>query len=88
MEESFQIRLRKIQDVICLLHHRNKNQHRQAKWWKWLSMLKRCTEELIRDLESSDAVRCATRLIYMDRFLFPRCYVSVDVDIDLEAISC
>ncbi len=75
MDDSIAARLREAQDVICLVHHRNKNQHRQAQWWKWLSMLKRCTEQLITDLEISDSVRSAARVLYMEEFLCRRCYV-------------
>ena len=82
MDERLQVQLQKVQDVICLLHRRNKNQHRQAKWWKWLSMLKRCTGKLTRELENSDTARCSARLIYMEDILFPRCYVSVVLDLE------
>ena len=75
MDKDLRVQLRQKQDVICLLYHRNKNQHRQAKWWKWLSMLKRSTEKLIRELEQSDSVRSTARVFYMDEVLFPRCYV-------------
>lgn len=83
MDGSIEIQLREILNVLGLLHHRNKNQHRQAKWWKWLSMLKRCLEKLTTDLEKSDAVRCTGRIRYMEYFLFSRCYVSVKLGIGL-----
>jgi ribonuclease MRP protein subunit RMP1 len=34
-----------------LLYHRNKNQHRPAKWFKSLSMLKRWTRRLVAAIE-------------------------------------
>lgn len=75
MDDSIAAQLREAQDMICLFHHRNKNQHQQAKWWKWLSMLKRCTEQLIGDLEISDSIRSTARVLYMKDLLCRRCYV-------------
>ena len=33
--------------LLQLTFHRNKNQHRRAKWWKWLSMLYRSVGKLL-----------------------------------------
>ena len=78
MNKNLMSRLRESQDMLRLLHHRNQNQHRQAKWWKWLSMLKRCIEKLIRDLQTSDAARSNARIVYMHDILIPRCHASVN----------
>ncbi|KAM5462915.1 Ribonuclease MRP protein subunit rmp1 [Microsporum audouinii] len=43
--------VRSIHRTLHLLYHRNKNQHRCTKWWKWLSMLKRWTLELACEIE-------------------------------------
>ena len=83
MDGSIEIQLREILNVLCLLHHRNKNQHCQAKWWKWLSMLKRCIKKLTADLKKSDVVRFTGRIHYMEDSLFSRCYVSVKLGIGL-----
>ncbi|PGG98554.1 hypothetical protein GX51_06750 [Blastomyces parvus] len=40
--------LKPIHITLHLLHHRNKNQHRPTKWWKWLAMLKRSMGALLR----------------------------------------
>jgi len=37
--------------IIHPCYHRNKNQHRVAKWWKSFSMLHRHTKKLIFELE-------------------------------------
>lgn len=66
---------RKALDMLQLLHHRNKNQHRQAHWWKWLSMLKRCLQKLIDELQCTATKPSDTRILYMRNHLLPRCYV-------------
>ncbi|KAK2811873.1 hypothetical protein FQN50_001911 [Emmonsiellopsis sp. PD_5] len=43
--------LKAIHTSLHLLYHRNKNQHRNTKWFKWLSMLRRATADLTRDVE-------------------------------------
>ncbi|KAK2794952.1 hypothetical protein FQN52_006831 [Onygenales sp. PD_12] len=43
--------LKAIHTSLHLLYHRNKNQHRSTKWWKWLSMLRRATADLTREVE-------------------------------------
>ncbi|KAK2743085.1 hypothetical protein FQN55_007536 [Onygenales sp. PD_40] len=43
--------LKAIHTSLHLLYHRNKNQHRNTKWWKWLSMLRRATADLTREVE-------------------------------------
>lgn len=67
--------LRQSSKVLRLLFHRNKNQHRQAKWWKWFSMLKRSVGKLIVELEASDVTRQTARVNYMRAHLLPHCYV-------------
>ena len=37
--------------IITPCYHRNKNQHRVAKWWKPFSMLRQHTKKLIFELE-------------------------------------
>ena len=71
------VEIRKILDILTLLHHRNKNQHRQAHWWKWLSMLKRCLQKLAHELQidNFDSTRSDQRIVYMRDLLLPRCYV-------------
>jgi ribonuclease MRP protein subunit RMP1 len=38
--------------VLHLTHHRNKNQHRLAKWYKYLSQLRRNINKLIPELQN------------------------------------
>lgn len=68
------VQLRESAKILHLLFHRNKNQHRQATWWKWLSMLRRCLAKLIIELGSPDPVDTLTRTRFMINFLLPRCY--------------
>lgn len=37
--------------ITHLIYHHNKNQHRAAKWWKWLAMLKRTVTRVVDELE-------------------------------------
>ena len=41
--------------LLQLTFHRNKNQHRRAKWWKWLSMLYRSVGKLLGLTEGLEA---------------------------------
>ncbi|KAJ5139102.1 uncharacterized protein N7515_003950 [Penicillium bovifimosum] len=54
-----------VHSVLHLIYHRNKNQHHRAKWWKWLSILKRATLNLIRSEESQHLAQ-----------IIPRCYIA------------
>jgi ribonuclease MRP protein subunit RMP1 len=38
--------------LLHLTHHRNKNQHRLSKWYKWFSILRRQISKLITELET------------------------------------
>ncbi|KAJ6149958.1 hypothetical protein N7471_001157 [Penicillium samsonianum] len=55
-----------VHSILHLIFHRNKNQHRRTKWWKWLSILKRATLDLARSGVKS---HLATHVI-------PRCYIA------------
>lgn len=54
-----------VHSMLHLIFHRNKNQHRRTKWWKWLSILKRATLDSAR---SGVTTHLATHVI-------PRCYM-------------
>jgi hypothetical protein len=59
-------------DLLHLLFHRNKNQHRSGKWWKWFGMLRRNIRKLLNPSEEDgDASK---RVEYMRRVLVPSCY--------------
>jgi ribonuclease MRP protein subunit RMP1 len=62
-----------VHSVLHLVYHRNKNQHQRAKWWKWLSLLKRTT----LDLGSMDSATAASRRQHLASHLIPRCYLYV-----------
>jgi hypothetical protein len=39
--------LLEIERLLHILCHRNKNQHRVQKWWKWFAILRRSTKKLL-----------------------------------------
>jgi ribonuclease MRP protein subunit RMP1 len=61
-----------VHSMLHLIFHRNKNQHHRAKWWKWLSMLKRATADLARSRETG-AVE--TQKQHLAAHIIPRCYM-------------
>lgn len=60
--------------ILHLIHHRNKNQHRHSHWWKWLAMLKRSIAQLIVEIRHGKVERASVRMTYMNSLLLPRCY--------------
>ncbi|CAG7940880.1 unnamed protein product [Penicillium nalgiovense] len=55
-----------VHSMLHLIFHRNKNQHRRTKWWKWLSILKRATLDFARPGVKS----------YLATHVIPRCYIA------------
>ncbi|OQE43697.1 hypothetical protein PENCOP_c003G07288 [Penicillium coprophilum] len=55
-----------VHSTLHLIFHRNKNQHRRTKWWKWLSILKRATLDLARSGVKS----------HLANHIIPRCYIA------------
>jgi ribonuclease MRP protein subunit RMP1 len=45
--------LQSISQILHLTHHRNKNQHRLAKWWRAFSMLRRNISKLSTELDTN-----------------------------------
>jgi len=80
--------IRPLHSLLHLASHRNKNQHRLAKWWGPFSQLRRQLESLLTDLElledSATSVagrkaaraKAEARVAFLDKELFPRCYVA------------
>lgn len=63
-----------VHSSLHLIYHRNKNQHQRAKWWKWLSMLKRTA----LNLGSADsAKRASAYRQHLASHLAPRCHLYV-----------
>lgn len=60
--------------TLHLLYHRNKNQHRHSKWWKWFSMLKRCVSRLLHEVQIKDNARAQARVKHMYQVVLPSCY--------------
>lgn len=76
--------LKEVYMTLHLVYHRNKNQHRNSKWWKWLSILKRSTlklamdvEELDNDIDGTIESRIKTRARYLLSEVVPKCYLYV-----------
>jgi ribonuclease MRP protein subunit RMP1 len=69
-----QERLVEIERLLHLAFHHNKNQHRLAKWWRWLSMLRRAVSKLLAELNRSDESFARARLQYLQSIIIPRSY--------------
>jgi ribonuclease MRP protein subunit RMP1 len=82
--------LTSIHQILHLTHHRNKNQHRLAKWYKSFSQLRRHASKLLTELETletfialsakskkTEEARDAVekRVEFLERWLVPRCYL-------------
>ncbi|KAF8457167.1 hypothetical protein BGX38DRAFT_1046140, partial [Terfezia claveryi] len=74
-------------NLLHLIFHRNKNQHRLSKWWKDLSLLRSNVRKLIVELESVGELqagkpaapareRVDSRLRIMRRGVIPRAWVA------------
>ena len=79
--------LQGVSQILHLIHHRNKNQHRHSHWWKWLAMLKRSIARLIIDIGHGNVERASVRIKYMNEFLLPRCYGCV-ISVDYASALC
>ncbi|GKZ58358.1 hypothetical protein AnigIFM49718_004176 [Aspergillus niger] len=68
-----------VHSILHLIFHRNKNQHRGTKWWKWLSILKRVTLKLARSLDhqqSYGSVESSADQLrhHLLTYVMPKCY--------------
>ncbi|KAF3403623.1 Meiosis protein mei2 [Penicillium rolfsii] len=63
-----------VHNVLHLIYHRNKNQHQRAKWWKWLSRLKRTAVDL--GWQNASVAIPAAYNQYLSTHLIPRCYLA------------
>ncbi|OJD22246.1 hypothetical protein ACJ73_06409 [Blastomyces percursus] len=80
--------IKSIHITLHLLYHRNKNQHRGTKWWKWLAMLRRSMSALLRavrrwewEWDEGDGgggfqAKVLEMMRYIHAFVVPRCYVA------------
>ncbi|KAG0648282.1 RNA-processing rmp1 [Hyphodiscus hymeniophilus] len=83
--------LHSINQILHLTHHRNKNQHRLAKWWKSFSMLRRNLSKLFKELETNLQYTALSpknkktvesreiverRVRFLEDVLMERCYVA------------
>ncbi len=73
--ESGVLELQEVSKLLQLVFHRNKNQHRLAKWWKWLSILKRSVRKLLHEIAGKETEAVKTRVCYMAELLVPRCHL-------------
>lgn len=70
-----------VHSMLHLIFHRNKNQHANSKWWKWLSILKRTTLKLGKSLRyESSRTKTVTSTEVYKRYLatqvVPECYLA------------
>ncbi|RDW59277.1 uncharacterized protein DSM5745_11105 [Aspergillus mulundensis] len=69
--------------MLHLISHHNRNQHGKAKWWKWLSILKRAVRNLALSLspEDQEISRSSgeTYKRYLADRILPRCYLAFSV---------
>ncbi|WEW61864.1 RNase MRP subunit [Emydomyces testavorans] len=76
-----------IHDTLHLIYHHNKNQHRSAKWFKWLGILKRWTSKLAVGLQTAaaqspvgvaldddEAEDVRNMMVHVARDIVPKCY--------------
>ncbi|KAL4899275.1 hypothetical protein BDW74DRAFT_118027 [Aspergillus multicolor] len=72
-----------IYSMLHLIFHRNRNQHGNAKWWKWLSILKRAVWNLSLSLSSEDHQNSRSSSDSYKRYvadrILPRCYLAFSV---------
>jgi ribonuclease MRP protein subunit RMP1 len=65
--------------TLHLVYHRNRNQHRNTKWWKKLSMLKRSTFNLLCEIErfeqSDDDENVFSEMQNLLSKVLPKCYL-------------
>ncbi|RDW70316.1 hypothetical protein BP5796_08713 [Coleophoma crateriformis] len=48
---SIPTELASLSNLLCLSHHRNKNQHRLSRWWAQFSQLRRCISKLETEIQ-------------------------------------
>ncbi|KAE8130966.1 hypothetical protein BDV38DRAFT_289140 [Aspergillus pseudotamarii] len=70
-----------VHSMLKLVYHRNKNQHKKTKWWKWLSVLKHTTWNLARSLDciqspSGAAESPDLHIQCLANHVLPRCYLA------------
>ncbi|OXN05344.1 hypothetical protein CDV58_04396 [Aspergillus fumigatus] len=58
------------------IFHRNKNQHGNTKWWKWLSILKRITLKLAKSLETDAFHTVRLYKEHLALHVIPNCYLA------------
>lgn len=82
--KTFEFDSSEIEDIDRMLHltmHRNKNQHRLAKWWKSFQMLRRNIAKLVVELEEctrtqtkKSRVAVEDRVNFILEALISKCY--------------
>lgn len=61
VDPAFLSSLRSTQQLLQLIAHRNRNQHRTQRWWKWFGMLRRSLKRLVEALEEWERERTERR---------------------------
>ncbi|KAI9368003.1 hypothetical protein BJX61DRAFT_537600 [Aspergillus egyptiacus] len=77
--------IHRVHSILHLIFHRNRNQHGRAKWWKWLSILKRTVWKLALSLSTNSEAVSGTASSaefykqYLSERVVPRCYWAFSV---------
>lgn len=64
-----------LHSLLHLVFHRNKNQHGNTKWWKWLSILKRITLKFAKSLETDAFHTVRLYKEHLALHVIPNCYL-------------
>ena len=91
-------KLRDDLDLIHLLFHRNKNQHRLLKWWQWIATLRRNLSKLLfeHDLittakttpnRNAAVANYEARLAFMRRVVVPSAYAAFGTVIAMKSFA-
>lgn len=73
MESQTLLELASETEILHLIYYRNKNQHRQASWWKFLSILRRKCQQLVVGMSEKSDSSALTKFI-LDKIL-PSAYI-------------
>ena len=85
-------------DLIHLLFHRNKNQHRLLKWWQWIATLRRNLSKLLFEHDLITAAKTTpnrnaavanyeARLAFMRRVVVPSAYAAFGTVIAMKSFA-
>jgi ribonuclease MRP protein subunit RMP1 len=85
-------------DLLHLLFHRNKNQHRLLKWWQWIATLRRNLNKLLAEHDlitkakttpdrNAAVTKYKERVTFMRRVVVPSAYNAFGIVIGMNAFA-